>query len=271
MANCPKCNGIFEPKGKWGVRKFCSSSCANSRSWNAADKLKKSISAKNSDLVKASIIRANLASAISKKNNNSKIPKIFWKCLYCGDVIITTKKTPRKYHYDCYKKCSGGYRKGSGFGKSGWFKGIWCDSSYELAWVIYNIDHNIQFTRNTEGFEYFKNGIKCKYYPDFIIGSTYIEIKGYYTEEVDIKSNNFPHELKILYKSDLKEIFEYVISKYGSNFIEVYESNPHKKRNNQCKICNKPATNIYCSRRCTMKGNNKWINPKRPARLMEGR
>ena len=49
---------------------------------------------------------------------------------------------------------SGGIRKGSGRGKKGTYKGYWCDSSYELAWVIYNIDKNIPFTRNSEKFKY---------------------------------------------------------------------------------------------------------------------
>ncbi|MEI7942893.1 MAG: hypothetical protein WCH76_06985 [Candidatus Riflemargulisbacteria bacterium] len=43
---------------------------------------------------------------------------------------------------------SGGYRRKSGRGKHGWYKGIWCDSSWELAWVMYHLDHGIPFERN---------------------------------------------------------------------------------------------------------------------------
>ena len=39
-------------------------------------------------------------------------------------------------------------------GIKGWYKGFWCDSSWELAYVIYNLDHGIEFRRNTEKFEY---------------------------------------------------------------------------------------------------------------------
>lgn len=175
MINCPKCNNEFEPKGKWGLKKFCSRKCANSRTWSREDKLKKSTAAKNSELVKVSTKSAHDASLIAKKLAR-KITLYSWSCEYCGDNDYSKSKTPRKYHKECYLKCSGGYRKGSGFGKSGWFKGIWCDSSYELAWVIYNIDHNIQFIRNKEGFEYFKNGTSYKYYPDLkgIINVKYV-------------------------------------------------------------------------------------------------
>jgi len=31
MMNCPKCNSLFDEKSKWGIKKFCSRSCANSR------------------------------------------------------------------------------------------------------------------------------------------------------------------------------------------------------------------------------------------------
>ena len=45
-------------------------------------------------------------------------------------------------------KLAGGYRRGSGRGKKGWYKGYWCDSSWELAWVIYSLEHGVEFTRN---------------------------------------------------------------------------------------------------------------------------
>ena len=67
----------------------------------------------------------------------------------------------------------GGLRKGSGRGKKGWYKGYWCDSSWELAWVIYNLDNNIKFERNNIGFEYVYKGKKRKYHPDFLISETY--------------------------------------------------------------------------------------------------
>jgi len=50
MANCKKCGNEFQPKK--GLISFCSIECRNSRTWSEEDKLKKSISAKNSDKVK---------------------------------------------------------------------------------------------------------------------------------------------------------------------------------------------------------------------------
>lgn len=63
---------------------------------------------------------------------------------------------------------NGGYRHGSGHGKHGVYKGYQCDSSWELAYVIYNLEHDIKFERNRDRFLYNLNGKSHYYTPDFI-------------------------------------------------------------------------------------------------------
>ena len=116
----------------------------------------------------------------------------------------------------------GGYRKGSGRGKQGWYQGYWCDSSWELAYVIYNLEHNIKIERNNEKFEYVFNNRKYKYMPDFIVDGNFIEIKGYITEQVKAKINQFPEKLIIIDKKDIIPYLEYTINKYGKDFIKLY-------------------------------------------------
>lgn len=123
---------------------------------------------------------------------------------------------------------SGGLRKGSGRGKKGWYKGYWCDSSWELAWVIYNIDHNIKFERNHFGFEYEYKNKKRKYHPDFLISGTFYEIKGRRSfekmdEENKEKIRQFEHNLVILYEKQMKPYLNYVSEKYGKDFVRLYE------------------------------------------------
>lgn len=124
----------------------------------------------------------------------------------------------------------GGYRKGSGRGKHGYYKGIYCDSTYELAYLIYCLDHNIDIKRCSETFEYEYEGKKHKYTPDFIVENTIIEIKGQYVDLVDVKAESVDKPYKILYKEDLQEVFEYVAKTYnkkydksGNNFYELYD------------------------------------------------
>lgn len=123
---------------------------------------------------------------------------------------------------------SGGLRKGSGRGKKGWYCGYWCDSSWELAWVIYNIDNCILFERNNIGFNYLYNGSVRKYYPDFKIGETYYEIKGRrkyddLDDENKEKISQFKHKLEILYAKDMFKYLDYVIKKYGKDYIKLYK------------------------------------------------
>lgn len=123
------------------------------------------------------------------------------------------------------KLVGGGYRRGSGRGKKGWYKGYWCDSSWELAWVIYQLEHNVKFERNVEKFEYFVEDKKHNYIPDFKIENVYIEIKGYDSDVWQNKLEQFPHKLDILYENEMEPIFKYVHSKYGKNFVKLYDGN----------------------------------------------
>jgi hypothetical protein len=117
----------------------------------------------------------------------------------------------------------GGYIKGSGRGKKGWYKGFFCDSSYELAYVIYCLDHKIQIERNTTKRLYEFEGKTKTYIPDFLVEGELVEIKGYKSPEWEAKlaANS---DVKVLYEKDLTEVFSYVEGKYGKKYIELYES-----------------------------------------------
>lgn len=133
--------------------------------------------------------------------------------LRCKRISLSMKVNPN----------SGGKRHGSGRGKQGWYKGIWCDSSWELAFVIYNLEHNIQFERNKEKFYYEYNNKKHYWLPDFIINNIYYEIKGYEDEKAKIKHSSFTKPLKIIRNKEIKLYLEYVENKYGKDFIKLYE------------------------------------------------
>jgi len=97
-----------------------------------------------------------------------------------------------------------------------------------LAWVIYNLEHNIKFERNNIGFEYEYKGQKRKYYPDFLITENYYEIKGRRSfEKLDAvnkeKIRQFKFNLKVLYEKDMKPYLTYVIEKYGKDYTKLYE------------------------------------------------
>lgn len=110
--------------------------------------------------------------------------------------------------------------------KRGWYKGYWVDSSWELAFVLYNLDHKISFERNYDGFDYNDDGKVKRFYPDFIVNNEYIEIKGFHSSLVDKKISQFPKDktLKILYKQEMIPYLEYAKSSYGKEFWNLLRS-----------------------------------------------
>jgi len=116
----------------------------------------------------------------------------------------------------------GGYIPGSGRGKKGWYQGFFCDSSWELAYVVYCLDHGISIHRNTEKRSYVWNGETRTYIPDFIVDGVLTEIKGYRTPQWMAKLESNP-DIVVMYEKDLQSVFDYVKTKYGDNFVDLYE------------------------------------------------
>jgi hypothetical protein len=141
----------------------------------------------------------------------------------------------------------GGYRKGSGRGKNGRYKGYWCDSSWELAYIIYNLDNNIKFERNKKKFPYKYNNMQHWYYPDFKENDYFVEVKGWITEQTKEKIKQFPYKLKVLYKNEMKDIIDYVVNKYGINYIRLYDGNENiiKKDKKTLKQINEEQKNKW--------------------------
>lgn len=115
--------------------------------------------------------------------------------------------------------------KVSGRSKHGWYKGIWCDSTWELAFVLYALDNNINFVRNNKGFSYIWSGSVHTYYPDFYLPdeNTYIEIKGYCDKRATEKHKQFQYSLIVYDRNLMKPILEYVQNKYGSDIENLYD------------------------------------------------
>lgn len=206
MVKCLICNK--DNDGKFGSGKYCSSSCANTRKHSTETKNK-------------------ISGSLVGKPTWNKGKKVKWEystCQLCKKELVFRRSSPKKFHPDCWLKSSGGYRKGSGIGKSGWYKGYWCDSSYELAWVIYQLDHNIPFERNKKKYKYTWKNKDFYYIPDFIQNNKLVEIKGFCNSQTKEKLNSIKDiDLIVLYKKDLTKEFEYVELKYGKNFITLYE------------------------------------------------
>ena len=235
---CPRCGKEFEieieeslfQKGKY--RRFCSRSCANARVHSEETKRKTSASIKNYYTTHPSILPFNTQYKT-------------YICKYCGKEFTmkdNRNTTGRQY---CSQKCKdtwlkenlysklGGYRDNSGRGKSGWYKGIYCSSTWELAFVIYHLDHNLPIERCAFYRTYECNGVIHKYYPDFITNEGIIEIKGLRTKQWEAKQRANP-DIITLYKEDMQKYIDYVRLKYTCVLEELYDdSKPIDKIQNR--------------------------------------
>jgi hypothetical protein len=274
---CEKCNKSFlvvgRPKLKWiqGIR-FCNRSCANARVWSEEDKQKKRKSAKSSEKAIIARSKAVKLKALQRTKQPEKI---------CPICQVNFNNYSHRNAIYCSKKCyladsehkfrrtgMGGYREGSGRSKFGYYKGIYCSSTYELAWVIYNLDHRKEVKR-FDG--YLTDGL-LKYYPDFIQNGTIIEIKGFVFDESVQKKKELAESqgyiVKILNANDLQDVFSYVGNKFG---LKIHSKNCHKlakyydnhkpKFTYICNFCGDEFTrdikaktvNVFCSRWCSGK------------------
>lgn len=251
---CLKCGKEFfqDDKRKYKI-KYCSRACSNSRTWSIIHKNKLSLISKTSEKVLLA-------------NRLRELKPIIKNCVCGGEFLVSCKNKYKKYcSNECKKqfriKTKGGYREGSGRSKSGYYKGIYSGSTYELCWIIYNIDNNQSFTR----FPGFLSDGKLKYYPDFLLSDnkTIVEIKGYEErEKVEAKiqlAKKFGYEIMVLYKKDLNEIFNHVEKTYKTKkFFTLYD-NYKPKFDYICTNCSlsfknerKIKTNeTFCSRSCS--------------------
>lgn len=248
---CLSCETLHD--GTYGSGKFCSRSCSNRR--NRSEDFRKNLSK----------IMTGRKLGPSLLKGKQKVPRISRSCHECGSTFLCTENSDKKY---CSKKCGskniGGYREKSGRSKSGYYRGIYCGSTYELAWVIYQLDHNIPFTR-FPGYIEFNNK---KYYPDFLQNGSIIEIKGYEqqqsVDEKNVVAQKNGYNVFVLRKEDLKREFEYVKSTYTSKFETLYDEYK-PKYNYTCVFCSVEFSKdrkcktekTYCSRSCSLKGNRK--------------
>lgn len=214
--------------------KFCSRSCSAS----VNNKLKK-----HTEKTKAKISMSVLASKTPEVLERIKSKQEAWreanpqvnstnlkKCRVClrwfdKPTILCSKKC---YATDAQRRALSYI--GTGRGKKGTYAGIYCQSSYELVFVIWHVDHKVMVKRSTKTVDYSYNGKKRKYRPDFEINGTTYEIKGYEDALSKAKhraAKSVIENFIILSYEDLKKYINYVCKKYNKieeTTFELYDS-----------------------------------------------
>lgn len=207
---CENCNS--KHSGKYGSGRFCSNVCARSFS---TKRNRKTINRKISNALKG----RRVGGATRKRNLISR------PCVICGGNFeswpseISHKQTcgiavcKSIHRSNVLKGKCGGYRHGSNRYKHQWYTSpsagkVYLDSSWEVAFAKHLDEQRIQWIRNEEKFSYLWEGKTLNYIPDFYIvdENEFVEIKGYVTEKDKVKWKYFPKKLRIIGRSELKQL-----------------------------------------------------------------
>lgn len=234
---CPKCGQEFNAYSVHGEKKFCSRSCANSRG-PRTEEFKEKVRGKliGKKKSKDAVIKSkrsrklntlgintntNLTCEEIDKLISSKLPK----CAICQ------KPVSRKDYITCSKKChkilatnNAIHQRITGKGgHQGWYNGISCDSTWELAFLIYHLDHNVPIQRSKNVYTYNYKGVDHKYLPDFIVDGKEVEIKGIVNEQTFAKLKAAPHII-LVDKHDIQPYLKYVKQTYKvKDLTTLYE------------------------------------------------
>lgn len=122
------------------------------------------------------------------------------------------------------------------------YKNMYFDSSWELAFYIYHKDKGSKIEREPNSFDYIKNGVIHKYFPDFKINNKYYEIKG--DQYLEFYKNGNPktlkdnhekflcmkkHKVTLLWSKQIKKYIDYVCENYGKDYLDTFNIELFKK------------------------------------------
>ena len=110
------------------------------------------------------------------------------------------------------------------------YNNLYFDSSWELAFYIYNTDLNGKIEREPEKLTYYFNDAKHYYFPDFKIDNQLFEIKSPYLYSKLLIPNTLENaklncmvENNVTIITDCSKYLTYIKAKYGKNFLNSFK------------------------------------------------
>jgi len=287
------CAGCEEPLPyNKRMNKFCSSSCAaktNNKGRVRSDESRRKTAGKIKDW--------HATMSEEKKNEiATKAVKTRWgrelktwgpfsyvfhgTCSICEKQFYKKGATPTK---TCSRKCYSKQQSNAAIeqrvktkSRQGYYKGIWCDSTYEMVWAAYNLEHGVEFARCQRRVPYTFEGEEHMYCPDFEKESgEVVEVKGYETDLTDTKhqaARDAGINLTVIKKEDMTEMFEWFMDLFQvpmNRLHEVFDDYKPKYEHicaySECgKVFkNDKKNSTYCSPQCSGKAGAERLKQRR--------
>lgn len=212
MINCPKCQSLFDPKTKWGLKKFCSRSCGNSRIRTEEFKQKaREFALANPKGWAVNPTNINGTKAIKNKWHSLRQNLTCKECKKEFEVPFSQRT--RKY---CSVNCANKnkYHVNSNRKKTCSYKGYKMDSGAELIFAQQCDLLDIKWHKNTTQWFTFidSNNKQSKYYPDFYLPEydIWVEIKGkrYIRPDDDLRRKSVGKPVFLILSNQFKIDFE---------------------------------------------------------------
>lgn len=152
------------------------------------------------------------------------------------------------------------------------YKGINFDSSWELAYYIYNEDHNIPTIRLPQSIEYFLNEESHHYFPDFLVGDQLIEIKNSAMLNLDCSLKPYQkllnrcqteeekqhlydlcaaktqcmreNNVQIISDKEIKPYLKYIKNAYGKNYLKQFKKEDDRDNSEEIDILDEDIEDI---------------------------
>lgn len=223
---CKTCNTPI-PYDKHKQNDFCNHSCrakTTNRTRTISESAKRHIS-ERAKMNKSRLIE----STRQRQLDHPPYTRIYFNTCKICKVQFVSQRTSRK---TCSPSCKSqihsinNFRQNKTRGKCGWFRGIWCASSWELAFVAYHIHLCHDIKRFDSSIPYMYMGKQKRYFPDFIVHTDLYEVKGWYDDTVDIKlqaARSAGWSIHIISKADIQPIIRQVKTWYNvKNITDLY-------------------------------------------------
>lgn len=228
---CAKCSTTFqviEFINKFPTKPayYCSRSCANSHKPTeySKNKVRDTIKSKYEYIDKTCEKCENTFKIV--KGGKSKRRFCSVSCSKINTDEVRASPEYKQKHRDALRGKTGGWRNWGGNGKCGTYNGILFQSTWELAWLIYQIDHGNTPTRCELKIPYINTvGKKCVYHPDFEMNNEIYEVKGYWSDIAKIKvaaAISIGYNINIIDHTNIHIYNDYCIAKYGKDFYIPY-------------------------------------------------
>lgn len=254
--SCEKCATNYETSSNWSSKRFCSRACANSRA--RPQELRDRVANKLKGHTKSPITCQKISQTLKGRpahNKGKSCSKnlMTGSCVICGTVIKAHKKVCSKECFSVNKRNHALKQERHGGGHKGRYNGIPCDSTYELAFLIWNLDNGVDISRCESTYHYTYKGKISHYRPDFVVSGQDVEIKGFMSARAQAKLTQNPHVF-VVDKVDIKPFIQYVKQTYGvKDLRDLYDIKSHQKNCEHCSglFTPKSKSQRFCSIVCS--------------------